>query len=159
MSETTPAAERPLTEPERQAFQRLGLTLGHWAALAPAPLFYQETVRAPNCRSASDLSITERLRRALRTLEGHSGEAAHFWDRLGDGTRCAEATLATRLLAWHLTTDLSFAHRFSFFQLLRQSAEQFAPRGRPPRTGEAVREFHRLVEMQQEMSKIKAVAR
>ena len=82
----------------------------------------------------------------MRTLEGLSSEALHFWDRLGDGTRRAEATLATRLLAWHVATDLPFARRVSFFQLLRQSAEQLAPRGHPPRPAEAVREFHWLLD-------------
>jgi hypothetical protein len=146
MSETTPPAGRLLTEPEFQAFQRLGLTPGHWAALAPAPLFYQDGVQAPNCRSENDLTVTERLRRALRTLEGLSGEAVNFWDRLGDGTRSAEATLATRLLAWHMATDATFARRSSFFQLLQQSAEQFAPGGHPERTTETVREFRKLVD-------------
>lgn len=146
MSETTPPGGRLLTETERQAFQRLSLTPGHWAALAPAPLFYQPGVRAPNRRSANDLNVTERLRRALRTLEGLSGEAAHFWDRLGDGTRSAEATLATRLLAWHMATDAPFARRVAFFQLLRQSAEHFIPRGHAPGTGEAIRQFHAIVD-------------
>src|SRR5690349_17045449 len=91
MSEIRPPGGRPLTEVERQAFQRLGLTPGHWAALAPAPLFYRTGLRAPNRRAPADLLVTDRLRLALRTAEGFSAEAGHFWDRLGDGMRASEA--------------------------------------------------------------------
>jgi hypothetical protein len=116
----------PLTEPERQSFQRLGLTPGHWAALAPAPLFYRPGTRFPNRRTMVDLEATDRLRRALRTHEGLSEEAGTLWDRLGDGTRRPEAALATRLLAWHLATDVLFVRRIEFFRLLRLGAEHFA---------------------------------
>lgn len=147
MSDITPPDGRPLTEPERQSFQRLGLTPGHWAALAPTPLFYQRGVRVPNLRSAVEFGATDRLRRALRTLEGLSGEAAHFWDRLGEGTRSGEAKLATRLLAWHLATDIAFARRFDYFRMLGQTAEQFAQRGpHAPRPPDAVRNFRALVD-------------
>jgi hypothetical protein len=147
MSEIRPPGGRPLTEVERQAFQRLGLTPGHWAALAPAPLFYRTGLRAPNRRTHADLLVTDRLRLALRTAEGFSAEAGHFWDRLGDGARASEAHLATRLLAWHLATDQAFTSRMYFFQLLHQAAEQFATRGaHPPRAQDAVLTFRALVD-------------
>jgi|GEM_PF-2535536 len=142
MSEPAPASSRQPAEAERQAFQRLGLTPGHWAALAPAPLFYRSGLRAPNRRFRSDLEMSERLRRSLWTVGGLSAEAGHFWDRLGDGKRVEEARLATRLLAWHLATDLSFARRTVFFQLLRLAADHFVARNTyPPRTHDAVQIF------------------
>lgn len=132
MAETPPPGARPLTEVERQAFQRLSLTEGHWAALAPAPLFYQVGLRVPNRRSRDDLDAADRLRCALRTVPGLSTEALHFWDRLGDGTRSQDARLATRLLAWHLATDRSFRPRAEFEVLLGQIADRFQARGKHP---------------------------
>jgi hypothetical protein len=147
MSEIRSPGGRQLTELERQAFQRLNLTLGHWAALAPAPLFYRNGLRAPNRSTPADLTATERLRLSLRTVEGYSVEAGHFWDRLGDGMRASEAYLATRLLAWHLATDHTFASRFEFFQQLSQATEHFATRNtHPPRPQNAVDNFRRLVD-------------
>ncbi len=132
MADTPPAGARSLTEVERQAFQRLSLTEGHWAALAPAPLFYQVGLRIPNRRSRDDLDAADRLRCALRTLPGLSTEALHFWDRLGDGTRSADAKLATRLLAWHLATDRPFRPRAEFEILLGHIADRFQARGKHP---------------------------
>jgi hypothetical protein len=148
MSDFSPPAERLLSEVERQAFQRLGLTPGHWAALAPAPLFYRADLRAPNRRYRSDLDTTELLRLELRTIGGMSTEAGHFWERLGDGSRRSEAILATRLLAWHVATDLPFARRASFVLLLRNAANHFfiTRYAHPPRTHEAVQHFRWLVD-------------
>jgi hypothetical protein len=122
MSDVVPPGGRPLAEVERQAFQRLSLTPGHWAALAPAPLFYRAGLRAPNRRGRADLETTDRLRLSLRTAGGLSPEAGYFWDRLGDGTRAAEAQLATRLLAWHLATDAPFSRRARSWPPARSSA-------------------------------------
>ncbi len=145
MSEITDG--RPLTEPERQSFQRLGLTPGHWAALGPVPVLYQRGIRPPNLRAAGELGATDRLRRILRTLTGLSREAGHFWSRLGEGTHNAESRLATRLLAWHMATDAAFTLRFDYFRLLGQTADLFATRGQyPARTAEAVRQFKALVD-------------
>jgi hypothetical protein len=133
MADTPAPGARPLSEAERQAFQRLCLTEGHWAALAPAPLFYQAGVRAPNRRNRDDFLATERLRLALRTTPGLGTEAVTFWDRLGDGTRQADAVLAARLLAWHLATDLPFRARADFEVLLAQTADFLQARGRNTR--------------------------
>ena len=142
MSDLTPAGSRQLTESERQAFQRLGLTPGHWAALGPAPLFYRPGLRAPSRRFRSDLEMCERLRRALWTVGGMSAEAGHFWDRLGDAHRAEEARLAARLLAWHLATDLSFAHRTVFIHMLGLAADHFIAHNTDPRAvHEAVQIF------------------
>lgn len=143
MSDTLP--DRQLTELERQAFQRLGLTPGHWAALAPAPLFHQPGVRSPNRHTAADLEATNQLRLALRTLPDLSPEAGHFWDRLGAVSLRAEAALATRLLAWHLATDAPFARRVGFFHLLRQTAEHFTG-AHGPRRPDPVYLFRGLVD-------------
>ena len=62
MSETTPG-ERPLTEPERQAFQKLGLTPGHWARLLALRRCSTKKAcgRTEPVHSASDLSITRNV--------------------------------------------------------------------------------------------------
>lgn len=146
MSDITPP-DRQLTEPERQAFQRLGLTPGHWAALGPAPLFHHQGTRFPNRYTAGDREAADRLRQALRAPPDLRNEAHSFWDRLNESGRRPEAALAARLLAWHLATDVPFVLRVGFFQQLRQAAAHFAvPAPFGPRPPDPVHLFRALVD-------------
>ena len=108
MADTSPPGARPLTEPERQAFQRLSLTPGHWAALVAAPFMTRRGVRGLLLRTRQDLDQLNRLRVQLRTVQGMSDEAGRFWNRISGGIPPADIELAQRLLAWHLATDLSY---------------------------------------------------
>ncbi|MCI0701389.1 MAG: serine/threonine protein phosphatase [Planctomycetia bacterium] len=146
MTDITPPGSRQLTEPERQAFHRLGLTPGHWAALVAAPFYSRSNVRAPNLRDPNDGNALERLRVELRVVGGYSDEAVRYWKRLWLGERVL-APMGTRLLAWYLATDLLFSQREHFLNLVATAAGRFVPpamyTGVPPLV---VRDLRRLID-------------
>jgi hypothetical protein len=127
MTDITPLG-RPLTEPERFAFQRLDLTPGHWAALVAAPFLFRRGVRTPLVGTNVDLDRLNRLRWELRSAAGLSNEAGRFWQRCDTELEAPDADLAQRLLAWHLATDLPFARRAAFALRVRRTADHFATR-------------------------------
>src|SRR5262245_18246963 len=126
MTDITPPGARTLTEPERQAFHRLGLTPGHWAALVAAPFYSRSNVRAPNLRDTNDRFALDRLRIELRVMAGYGDEALRYWKRLWSGDR-ELAPLGTRLLAWYLATDLPFAKSEHFLNSVTTAAGRFVP--------------------------------
>ena len=62
MSDVIRPADGCSPAPERQAFQRLGLSPGNWAALIAAPLFDRPGLRPPNFQQRSDCLHLESLR-------------------------------------------------------------------------------------------------
>jgi len=147
MSDIALPNDRALTEGERQAFKRLGLTPGHLAALVAAPFFSRAGVRGPNLRDPHDAKVLEELRRLVRgASHGYADEALAYWKRLSAGER-GLAPLGTRLLAWHLATDLEFDAREHFFTAFRGVAVRFALPGLRPDAPPAVfRDMRRLID-------------
>jgi hypothetical protein len=125
MSDVIPPSGRVLSGTERQAFERLGLSPGNWAALIAAPLFDRPGLRPPNFQQRSDCLHLESLRRELRTASGLSEQTGQFWRRLGTELGAAEIDLATRLFSWHLATDLPFAKRERVLGLLGSVVGEF----------------------------------
>jgi hypothetical protein len=128
MSDISPPGDRPLSEPERQAFQRLSLTPGHWAALVAAPFVSRRGVRRPLLRTRNDLRPLELLRVQLRNSRGLGDEAGRFWQRVSNGLPGSDLELARRLLAWHFATDLTYPHRFAFYDPFWTALEHFGIR-------------------------------
>ncbi|QJW99487.1 metallophosphoesterase family protein [Frigoriglobus tundricola] len=147
MSDIALPNDRALTEGERQAFKRLGLTPGHLAALVAAPFFSRSGARVPNLRDPHDAKALEELRRLVRgASHGYADEALAYWKRLSAGER-GLAPLGTRLLAWHLATDLEFDAREHFLTACRGVAARFALPGVRPDTPSAVfRDLRRLID-------------
>src|SRR5438034_10956917 len=103
MPDVTSPTPRPPTAAEAAEFHTLGLTPGHWAALAAAPLFRPD-LRTPE---RGDFRTLHAFRRFLRTLPGLTAEAERFWDRLGEREFKGEGLeIAYALLGWHLASDL-----------------------------------------------------
>ena len=139
--------DRALSEGERQAFKRLGLTPGHLAALVAAPFFSRPGVRGPNLRDPHDARVLEELRRLVRgASHGYADEALAYWKRLSAGER-GLAPLGTRLLAWHLATDLEFDAREHFLAAFHGVATRFALPGLRTDAPPAVfRDLRRLID-------------
>jgi hypothetical protein len=147
MADLPLSGERPLTEPERQAFQRLLLTPGHWAALVAAPFLSRRSAR-PLLRTKPDLDLLNRLRLQLRTVPGMSDEAGRFWNRATGGLPAAEVELAQRLFAWHLATDLTYPRRVAFYDAFWTALGHFAARAgmAPPEQIAAIMDLYRFVD-------------
>src|SRR5262245_32083895 len=99
---------RPLSVTEIRAFQSLGLSPGHFAALAPVPLFRADLRPADR----HEVRYHHELRSLLRTTEGLGQEAENFWGWLGPkvglaprGQYDGDWATALQLLGWHLATD------------------------------------------------------
>lgn len=144
MSDVIPPGARPLSETERAAFRRLGLSVGNWAGLAAAPFHHRPGLRPPDARRRGDGRRLEALRRELRTAAGLSDETARFWGRLSATADPATAELATRLLAWHLATDRPFGPRERALGLFAAAAGELATDA-PPRAAAALVEDLRLL--------------
>jgi hypothetical protein len=120
MSEFDMSLLRPPTKSEAGEFAALGLTSGHWAALAPAPLFRAD-VRIPD---RSDFRMLHAFRLFLRTRSDLAAEAELFWLRLSRGEVKGETLeIAYALLGWHLAHDVERQRKEEFLQLLDRTAQ------------------------------------
>ena len=120
MPEQTPA--RPLSELETRAFEALRLTPGHWAALAPVPLFRHgfRPIDPPEFRPLHSLRLL------LRTAEGMGTQAEAFWCSMARrGIGSPEHLTACKLLGWHLANDCSRSCREEYLQALGKTAALF----------------------------------
>lgn len=144
MADVIPLTGRSLSGAERAAFQHLGLSPGNWAALVAAPFFNRPGLRPPDLQQRGDGLHLETLRRELRTRSGLSEETGRFWRQLGAAPGPEAADLATRLLAWHLATDLPFEKREQVLRLFLTAAGEFTT-GAHPRAAQALGEDVRLL--------------
>jgi hypothetical protein len=118
MSEFDLSLSRPPTDLEAAEFAALGLTPGHWAALAPAPLFRND-LRSPE---RADFKTFHQLRLFLRTIRNLAAEAELFWQRLRDASS-ETLEIAYALLGWHLAYDLERPKREEFLLRLDRTAQ------------------------------------
>jgi hypothetical protein len=145
MAEIRLPNQRTLTESERQAYYRLGLTPGHVAALVAAPFFTRYSPHRPNVLHPADLRWLEHLRKQLKNADGYGEEARRFWRRLS--TDRALVTLGVRLLAWHLANDLTLDQRAAFLDTFNKVAQQYLlPFVNPERIPTVVRAVRQLIE-------------
>ncbi len=115
-----PPVHRTPTDVEASEFRAIGLTPGHWAALAPAPLFRSD-LRTPE---RSEFRNLHPLRLFLRTVPDLAAEAEGFWARVGARELKGEGLeIAYALLGWHLANDLARPRREEFLQLLHSTAQ------------------------------------
>jgi hypothetical protein len=121
---------QPLTTKEKQAFESLQLTAGHWAALAPVPLI-QTRLRLIDERDRLTLHA---LRIMLGDPNGLGNEAEVFWLRLAEqvaqvpeGSPPADWVLAMKLLGWHLATYCSRAMREAYIEAIHRATTQLMP--------------------------------
>ncbi|HEV3438726.1 MAG TPA: metallophosphoesterase [Gemmata sp.] len=135
MSENTPKINRPLTDVETEEFRALGLSPGHWIALAPLPLFRSDL----NSPRPDDLQTLAKIQQPLRVEASRQAdaerfaEAESFWKRLCQRSLSAEAMeLANALLAWYLATWLPRPQRETFLNVLDNIATRFFKSLRSP---------------------------
>jgi len=132
MSQPFQRTGRSLSPFEVRTFESLGLTPGHWAALAPVPLL-QPDLRPVDKRDSLTLHT-------LRLLLGESDrlgqEAELFWARLGqqiahrsDRGADPEWLLSLKLLAWHLVNDQSRTLREAYLEALERAVNHFTQEG------------------------------
>jgi hypothetical protein len=126
MTEILAPSGRTLSDAERSAFQRLGLSPGNWAALVAAPFFHRPGICPPNLQKRTDGLHLEGLRRELRTASGLSEQTGQFWKRLGASATADLAETGTRLLAWYLATEIGFVKRQQMLRLTAKTAGEFA---------------------------------
>jgi hypothetical protein len=129
MSDAIAPGGRPLSEAEIRTFEQLGASPGNWAALVTAPFFDRPGLRPP-APEQGDGPHLERLRRAVRTQSGLGKETGRVWKRLVSGGAPAAAS-GTRLLAWHLATDVPFARRELVLRLIGTMACGLQTEARP----------------------------
>src|SRR5580692_3208595 len=119
MSANTPPMPWPLSDLETEEFRALGLTPGHWIALAPVPLFRGE-LDTPH---PSDLQTLAKLQAPLRLEAPHAldpasaVESESFWKRLCSRSVSADTVdRAEALLAWYLARGIR-RHRESYLSV------------------------------------------
>ena len=112
-SETTIEAE----------FRTLGLTLGHWAALAPVPALLHEHLGRD---IRGDITTLHALRRCLGGEDHLRVEAQGFWAKIVDPAISAGlSAISHALLAWHLAWGMPRDRRENFLHELDDTARRF----------------------------------
>lgn len=113
----------PSSEAEVRTFEALRLTPGHWAALAPAPLFWRpESQRI----SSADFPLLHQLGSRWPTDPGLRSAAEDFWIALGRPELAHQVDTATGLLAWHLASNVTWEAREQFCDDLTRVAAGLA---------------------------------
>ncbi len=123
MSEHPSPSLPRLTDAEAAEFKALGLTPGHWAALAPIPLFLGSILRRPEY---ADFDCFRTLGNLLPTVVRSESEAGEFWTRWLV-SRPPAGALA--LLGWHLAHHVPREDREQYLAELDTAALRFCPQG------------------------------
>jgi hypothetical protein len=134
MSALITPASQPLADVEIEEFRVLGITLGHWVALAPAPLF-QNAFNTPH---PGDLQTLTKIQLPLK-VEGFRQldsdrifEGESLWKKLCQKTFSAEWTeIANALLAWFLAKRLKHHERENYLNVLDTIAARYSKTMRP----------------------------
>lgn len=116
----------PLSEAETRAFRELGLTPGHWAALAPVPFLLRTEFRRP-FPAEIDLLLKPLAAQVPSLSPEKPDEAPGFWSRCTHGMS-AHTPLA--LLGWHLAHRVERNQREEYLASLDHTAHKLL-RGAP----------------------------
>lgn len=129
MSDNIPPINRPLTDIETEEFRALGLTPGHWMALAPLPLFRSDL----NIPHPDDSQTLTKIQQPLQLDAMKVAEAESFWKGLCQRSLSAEAMeIASALLTWYLATRFPRPQRETYLNVVDAIAARFSKSPRSP---------------------------
>jgi Calcineurin-like phosphoesterase len=127
MSDQSPPPATRLSDAEVSAFESLGLTPGHWAALAPAPLLFRRELRPAE---ESDFLVFRALGQSFFVGEVfRHREAEEFWSRYRIGQ---PPRTALGLLGWHLAHRVMRSDRENYLAALDIAVRNFVTDGFSP---------------------------